>query len=220
MAFPPIRSALLISVAVACLAPSALAQPIRLAFEAGASSTSGGVSGSACTDDPQHCGPYRSSITAQTESPGQQFSRLTFRFDGDEACGVSAPTAAGDDRAWDECPSGPLLRPHRLEASGQPGADYGLKRLRICSDAQVAGSLAGVEARFFKLPHLGPNAPGQEVVTRSFERDDCREWRSWSRCPAGTAASRITLHTASTTRGIEGIELHCRSVGVYTPRGR
>lgn len=219
MLLPPIRAALFLGVATLCLTPSTLAQPLRIAFEAGASSASGGVSGSTCTDDPQHCGPYRSSIRAETGSPGHQFSQLAFRFDGDEACGVSAPSAAGDDREWDECPSGPLLRPYRLEASSS-GADYGLKRLRICSNSRVAGSLAGVEARFFKLPHLGPNAPGQEVVTRSFERDDCREWKSWSRCPAGTSASRITLHTANTVRGIEGIELHCHSVGVYSPRRR
>lgn len=215
----PFRAALLLGVAATCLTPSALAQPLRLAFEAGGSHTSGGVSGSTCTDDPQHCAPYRSSIQAETGRPGQQFSQLAFRFDGDESCGVSAPSAAGDDREWDECPSGPLLRPHRLEASAE-GADYGLRRLRVCSDAPSAGTLAGVEAQFFKLPHLGPNAPGQEVVTRTFELDDCRSWKSWSACPTGMAASTITLHTATVVRGIQGIELQCRNVEVYSPRGR
>jgi hypothetical protein len=110
-------------------------------------------------------------------------------------------------------------RYHDLNTASLPGPDYGLKRLRICRNG--SGGLAGVEARFFKLPHLGNNGPFQDVVTRSFERNDCVTWQDWSACPIGTAAGSVYLF--STTRdsgGIEGVQLNCYKVVQQSPRGR
>ena len=170
-----------------------------------------------CGLDPQHCGNHYSSVSAQRGQLNQHLSNIQFGYRGGEPCSVSAPppthpTYTLHNRTWNEC-NGSANSTERLNVDPLPGPDYGLNRLRICTDN--TGKMVGAEARFYKLPHLGLNAPGQNAVTERFERNSCSSWQAWSACPLGTAASRIGIYTESQTAsqgGIQGIQLTCTRV--------
>lgn len=222
--FAPARLALLLT-SVLFFCPEARAQLTQqTVFDAGAPTTYGAVSGEDdCGLDPQHCRDYRWSLSARAGELHQHFSTLLFGFASGEPCAFQAPPPYPEPRVHtrqrNECPSGQTPQYERLDTAALPGPDYGLKRVRICTASD--GTLAGVETRFFKLPNLGPNGPGQEVVTRRFERNDCADWQTWSACPVGTAASGLTLYKQSVSAGgIEGVRLSCQRVSLHNPSGR
>lgn len=197
------------------LAQPAGAQPV---FASGAATT-GGLSGDDdCGVDPGVvCSRHYSSVTATPGQADEMFSALQFGFSGGDPCSVAAPRPVNGvqiipgNRQWSECPGGTANRTETLTTMTLPGPDYGLNRLRICTASD--GTLQGAEARFFKLPHLGRNAPGQEVVTRRFERNRCQTWQAWSTCPVGKSASGLGIHSQTEYNGdVQGIELLCRSV--------
>ena len=177
-----------------------------------------------CGLDQQFCGDYLSSVRATHGEVDQQFSTLGFGFTGGTPCAFYAPpptypVVTMHSRFWNECEDGRVNSYEVLDTTSLPGPDYGLKRLRICTDNSRL--LAGVEARFFKLPHLGPNGPGQDVVTRSFECDGCVTWQDWSACPRGKAAGSVHLYSRDRdTGGIQGVQLTCYKVVQESPRGR
>lgn len=220
---------LALSLALLLLAAPAFAQPTpETIFDTNDPvGTRGELSGSDdCGLDPQHCTPNYSSVRAQLGQADQHLSNLQFGYRGGEPCSVAAPppthpTYTIHNRTWDEC-GGSAQSTESLNVDPLPGPDYGLKRIRICTDN--SGKMVGAEARFFKLPHLRNNAPGQDVQTRSFERPSCSTWHAWSACPAGSAASRIDIYTESATAssgGIQGLRLGCtRVVAQQTLRPR
>ena len=144
------------------------------------------------------------------------FSSLQFGFSGGSACSVSAPRpveglAIVNTRKWNECPDGRANRTEHLSTTSLPGPDYGLNALRICTATD--GTLQGVEARFFKLPHLRRSAAGQEMVTRKFERNRCTTWEAWSVCSSGRSAAGIDIYSQTEYDGhVQGLRLVCKRV--------
>ncbi|MEL6615240.1 MAG: hypothetical protein AAFQ43_05855 [Bacteroidota bacterium] len=197
------------------IAVPASGQPV---FASG-STTNGAISGDDdCGLDPgAACSRHSSRISARTGRADEMFSSLQFGFSGGDPCSVQAPRPVGgmqiipSSRKWNECPNGRANRTETLSTTNLAGPDYGLNRLRICTASD--GTLQGVEARFFKLPHVRRTGPGQEVVTRSFERNRCETWQAWSTCPTGQSAAGLDIYSQTENNGdVQGIRLVCRRV--------
>ncbi|MEM6328590.1 MAG: hypothetical protein AAF791_15855 [Bacteroidota bacterium] len=188
-------------------------------FDPNGSSTDARVSGTDVCDSeqPYICNEERHLLRAETGEPNEMLSSLQFGFAGGRGCSVTAPRPVNSlqvvpvSRRWNECPNGTANRTYTLSTTALPGPDYGLNRLRICTDSD--GKLQGAEARFFKLPQASRRASGQTVVTRQFERRDCTTWQSWSTCPSGQSASGLRIYTHTLNAGdVKGIRLVCRRV--------
>ena len=198
------------------LAASASGQPV---FDPDDLGVRVGVSGSDdCGVDPGAvCARHSQSIYARSGQADEMLSSLQFGFSGGDPCSVQAPRPVSgiqvipSSRRWSECPGGTANRTETISTTSLPGPDYGLNRLRICTASD--GTLQGVEARFFKLPHLGRRGPGQEIVTRTFERPRCQTWQAWSTCPAGRSASGVVIHAQTENSGdVHGLQLSCTRV--------
>lgn len=189
---------------------------VETVFAPNGNTSVGDVSGDDdCGLDPVHCGPHKSTLWAESGEVDQHFSTLQFGFTSGSPCAFQAPRPTGtitiNDRVWNECPNDHVNRWHTLNTTSLSGPDYGLKRIRICTDN--SGQLAGAEARFFKYPHLNANQPTQDIAIRTFERNDCSQWQDWSFCPRGQAANGIALYSQNEHTGdVEGVQLRCREV--------
>lgn len=189
-------------------------QPV---FDSNDSGTLGALSGSnECGLDPGPiCSRHKSRVSAEANRADEMLSTLNIGFSDGAPCSLSAPRPleglAVDSRNWNECPSGRANRTESLSTTSLPGPDYGLNSLRICTATD--GTLQGIEARFFKLPHLSRRAPGQEVATRRFERNRCSTWKAWSVCSQGRSAAGIDIYSQTENNGdIQGLQLVCKRV--------
>ena len=143
---------------------------------------------------------------------GPHLSEIIVGERGDEPCYLRIRSdEVGDVETWNRCGvSGPSSR-----QSVRWRPDHALVGIRVCTNNRNddRGMLVkGVEVRVARRPYLSGAA--RMMVRESFARPNCRQWRSWVMCPAGTAATMLRgRHIAiGGRRGLVGLQLDCAPV--------
>jgi hypothetical protein len=131
---------------------------------------------------------------------------------GDEPCYLRIQSdETGDVETWNACGvDGP-----RSRASVRWWPNDALVGIRVCTnnrDDDRGMLVKGVEVRVARRPHL--SGADRMMVRESFARSNCRRWRSWVMCPAGTAATTLRGRhiPIGGRRGLVGLQLDCAPV--------
>ncbi|NNF58633.1 MAG: hypothetical protein HKN04_10360, partial [Rhodothermaceae bacterium] len=112
----------------------ASAQIGETVFDPNGDTVTAALSGTDCGLD--RCTDYEWLLTASAGTLHQHFATLEFGFVNREPCAVSAPPPGSrvHSRQRSDCPGGTIAIYERLDTSTLSGPDYGLKRLRMCTD--------------------------------------------------------------------------------------